>query len=140
MDTATFYTTASGLCFTLLGFWWVVVQFRHDELTTDPGRRRLSFVVSLHFILPGIVSLASLLAGDTAILWRVAFGLAGAAGFVAVLIGSRGIVDPVGAIATLRAREWLALPLYLLITIVAIRPSSPGTSSGSRRSRWRATC
>lgn len=122
MDTATFYTTAAGLCFTLLGFWWVVVQFRHDELTVDPARRRLSFVVSLHFILPGIVSLASLLAGDTSILWRMAFGLAGATGFVAVLIGSRGISDAQGAIASLRAREWLALPLYGLITIIAIAP------------------
>ena len=52
MDTATFYATTSAVSFTLLGFWWVVVQFRHDEMTADPGRRRLAFVVSLHFVLP----------------------------------------------------------------------------------------
>ena len=57
MDTATFYATTSAVSFTLLGFWWVVVQFRHDEMTADPGRRRLAFVVSLHFILPGLMSL-----------------------------------------------------------------------------------
>ena len=80
MDTNAFYATASGLCFTLLGFWWVVVQFRHDDLTSDGPRRRLAFVVSLHFVIPGIMSLASLLAGDNGLLWRIAFGSAGPAG------------------------------------------------------------
>lgn len=130
MDTAAFYTTASTLCFTLLGFWWVVVQFRHDELTTDPGRRRLSFVVSLHFILPGLVSLASLIAGDSSLLWRLAFGLAGAAGLVAVIVGSRGVEAPVGAIAALRQRAWLAAPLYALITLVAAVPEMARSVTG----------
>ena len=62
MDTTAFYTAASALCFTLLGFWWVVVQFRHEELTGDAASRRFMFLVSLHFIVPGLVSLASLLA------------------------------------------------------------------------------
>ena len=35
MDTGTFYATTSAVSFTLLGFWWVVVQFRHDEMTGD---------------------------------------------------------------------------------------------------------
>ena len=64
MDTGTFYATTSAVSFTLLGFWWVVVQFRHDEMTQDPGRRRLAFVVSLHFILPGLMSLGALLTAD----------------------------------------------------------------------------
>ena len=36
MDTGTFYATTSAVSFTLLGFWWVVVQFRHDEMTQRP--------------------------------------------------------------------------------------------------------
>ena len=56
MDTSTFYATTSAVSFTLLGFWWVVVQFRHEQMTQDAGRRRLAFVVSLHFILPGLMS------------------------------------------------------------------------------------
>ena len=48
MDTTTFYAAASALCFTLLGFWWVVVQFRHAELT-----RRLR--AALH--VPGLAAL-----------------------------------------------------------------------------------
>jgi len=60
MDTTTFYAASSSLFFTLLGFWWVVVQFRHAELTRDAASRRFMFLVSLHFILPRLVSLASL--------------------------------------------------------------------------------
>ena len=91
MDTATFYATTSAVSFTLLGFWWVVVQFRHDEMTQDPGRRRLAFVVSLHFILPGLMSLGALLTADEPIVWRLTFGLAGVAGMAAVVVASRGV-------------------------------------------------
>ena len=122
MDTGTFYATTSAVSFTLLGFWWVVVQFRHNEMTQDPGRRRLAFVVSLHFILPGLMSLGALLTGDAPLVWRFTFGLAGVAGMVAVVIASRGIAEPTGAIAAIARYEWLALPLYAVITLVAIRP------------------
>jgi hypothetical protein len=123
MDTNAFYSTASGLCFTLLGFWWVVVQFRHDELTSDAPRRRLAFVVSLHFVIPGIVSLASLLAGDIGLLWRIAFGAAGILGLVAVLLAGRTSIDNAPAALGLVQRfEWLVAPLYVLITAVAVAP------------------
>ena len=122
MDTAAFYATTSAVSFTLLGFWWVVVQFRHDEMTQDRGRRRLAFVVSLHFILPGLMSLGALLTGDAPLIWRLTFGTAGVAGMVAVVIASRGVSEPTGAIATIGRYEWLALPLYAVLTIVAIRP------------------
>lgn len=122
MDTATFYATTSAVSFTLLGFWWVVVQFRHDEMTQDRGRRRLAFVVSLHFILPGLMSLGALLTGDAPLVWRLTFGTAGVAGMVAVVIASRGVSEPTGAIAAIGRYEWLALPLYAVLTIVAIRP------------------
>ncbi len=122
MDTATFYATTSAVSFTLLGFWWVVVQFRHREMTQDRGRRRLAFVVSLHFVLPGLMSLGALLTGDAPIVWRVTFGTAGIAGVLAVLIASRGIDEPTGALAIVGRYEWLALPLYVVLTLVALRP------------------
>jgi hypothetical protein len=122
MDTGTFYATTSAVSFTLLGFWWVVVQFRHDEMTGDPGRRRLAFVVSLHFILPGLMSLGALLTGDAPIVWRLTFGTAGIAGMVAVVLASRGVTEPTGAIAAVGRFEWLALPLYALLTVVAFFP------------------
>jgi hypothetical protein len=122
MDTATFYATTSAVSFTLLGFWWVVVQFRHDEMTRDPGRRRLAFVVSLHFILPGLMSLGALLTADDVLVWRLTFGLAGIAGMIAVLIAARGISEPTGAIAAIGRLEWIAFPLYIILTVVAFRP------------------
>ena len=122
MDTSTFYATTSAVSFTLLGFWWVVVQFRHEQMTSEAGWRRLAFVVSLHFILPGLMSLGALLTGDAPIIWRLTFGLAGVAGMVAVVTASRGIVHPTGAIASIGRYEWIALPLYAVLTVVAIRP------------------
>ena len=130
MDTGTFYATTSAVSFTLLGFWWVVVQFRHNEMTQDPGRRRLAFVVSLHFILPGLMSLGALLTADAPLIWRLTFGSAGVAGMIAVAVGSRGVKDPTGVIAALGRWEWLALPLYLVITLVAVSPESVKTAVG----------
>jgi hypothetical protein len=123
MDTNAFYATASGLCFTLLGFWWVVVQFRHDDLTADGPRRRLAFVVSLHFVIPGIMSLASLLAGDNGILWRIAFGSAGILGLAAVIIaGRQGVPGATGTMALIQRLEWVVAPLYVVLTLIAIAP------------------
>ena len=122
MDIATFYATTSAVSFTLLGFWWIVVQFRHNEMTGDPGRRHLAFVVSLHFILPGLMSLGALLTGDAPIVWRLTFGSAGIAGMVAVVTASRRVTDPTGAIAAVGRFEWLALPLYAILTLVAFFP------------------
>ena len=113
MDTGTFYATTSAVSFTLLGFWWVVVQFRHNEMTQDPGRRRLAFVVSLHFILPGLMSLGALLTADAPLIWRLTFA-----------------TEPTGVIAALGRYEWLALPLYLIITLVAIDPDVVKTATG----------
>src|SRR3990170_6013435 len=122
MDTATFYATASALSFTLLGFWWVVVEFRHEEMTVDPGLRRLAFVISLHFILPGLMSLAALLTGDLPLVWRFTFGTAGVVGMVAAVLGARGAGGSTGTLTSIGRWMWLGLPLYAVITMVALRP------------------
>src|SRR4029453_881719 len=113
MDTSTFYSAASALCFTLLGFWWVVVQFRHAELTRDAAARRFTFLVSLHFIVPGLVSLASLLA--TGPMWRIAFGLAGLTGLAATWVG----VFDAGSIRSLlggmHRALWLGFPVLRVL-------------------------
>jgi hypothetical protein len=122
VDTGTFYSTTSAVSFTLLGFWWVVVQFRHGDMTLDRGRRLLAFVVSLHFILPGLMSLGALLTGDAPLIWRLTFGTAGIAGMIAVVLASRWVREPTGAIAAIGRFEWIAFPLYLVLTIVAFSP------------------
>jgi hypothetical protein len=126
MDTSTFYATSSALCFTLLGFWWVVVEYRHAELTREPGTRRFTFLVSLHFIVPGLVSLASLLA--TGPLWRVAFGLAGLTGMAAVIVGMRDVAARPGPLRILGRAAWLGVPLYGLLTLIAAVPDIVRTS------------
>ena len=128
MDPNVFYTAASGLCFTLLGFWWVVVQFRHAELTRDAAARRFMFLVSLHFIVPGLVSLASLLA--TGPMWRVAFGLAGLTGIAAAIAGTRTSVTLSPLLAGLRIKALLAIPVYALVTLIAIAPDLVRTNLG----------
>jgi hypothetical protein len=115
MDTSSFYATTSALSFTLLGFWWVVVQFRHVEMTADANTRRFSFLVLLQFLIPGLVALASLLSADPW-WWRLSFGLAGLLGIAATLVGMRA------ALGDLRWYVWLSLPVYGAVTVVALLP------------------
>ncbi len=63
MDVETFYTTVSSISFTLLGLWWVVVQGR-ETWRMNPARRRMAYVVSLHFVLPGVMSILALVAPE----------------------------------------------------------------------------
>jgi hypothetical protein len=128
MDTTAFYTASSALCFTLLGFWWVVVQFRHEVLTRDAASRRFMFLVSLHFIVPGLVSLASLLA--TGPMWRVAFGLAGVTGIAAAIAGIRAVRSMPGLLGGITGAVWLGIPIYGLITVIALVPDIVRTSLG----------
>ncbi len=122
MDTTTFYAAAAALCFTLLGFWWVVVEFRHTELTSERGPRRFAFLVSLHFILPGLASLASLLSGSGA-LWRVTFAICGIAGIAATVVA---VLEASVTGATMRAiarAGWLGVPLYAVLIVIAVAPN-----------------
>ena len=68
-----FYQTVAGFCFTLLGLWWAVVQFRHAEWMRDLYQRRAAYSVHLSFLVPGIMSLGAMIAGDVKILWRLVF-------------------------------------------------------------------
>ena len=125
MDVNTFYSVLAGLSFTLLGLWWVACQSRMTWLIDRVGRG-MAYVVSLHFALPGAMSLLSLVAPDVPALWRITFATAGLAG----LIGS-GFVA-----ATMRRRssdaglvvllQWVAMPIYAIVTLVAIAPTIVG--------------
>jgi hypothetical protein len=128
VDTGAFYGAAAALCFTLLGFWWVVVEFRHTELTREPGPRRFAFLVSLHFILPGLVSLASLL--TTGPLWRVAFGSAGVAGIAALITVMREGTSGSGPLRRIGPLAWVGLPLYALLILFAADPDLAKSTVG----------
>ena len=125
MDVNAFYGVLAGLSFTLLGLWWVACQSRMNWLVDRVGRG-MAYVVSLHFALPGAMSLLSLVAPDQPALWRITFASAGLAG----LIGSTLLVTTMrrrssdaGLVTVL---QWVAVPVYAVVTIVAILPTLAG--------------
>jgi len=121
VDVNAFYGVLAGLSFTLLGLWWVACQARMTWLIDRVGRG-MAFVVSLHFALPGAMSLLSLVAPDVPVLWRVTFATAGVAG----LIGSLLLVATMGRrasdVALVFLLQWVAVPLYAVVTMVAVNP------------------
>jgi hypothetical protein len=127
MSIQDFYSAASQISFTLLGFWWAVAQFRHADWVADPARRRLAHVVSLLFLLPGVMSLMSMLSGDAPVLWHLAFGGAGVLGLVATLLIVTGTPDEGTGGWFRSAALFVAAPLYALIALFAIWPEfAPG--------------
>jgi hypothetical protein len=118
MNQEVFYATSAALCFTLLGFWWVVVQFRHGDLTRTRAARMFALFVSLQFMLPGFVSLASLAAGEGPA-WRLVFVTAGGAGILSVLAATMARAEMPRLVVGL---AWLAAPFYVVLTAIAISP------------------
>jgi hypothetical protein len=125
MDVNAFYGILAGLSFTLLGLWWVACQARMSWLLDRVGRG-MAYAVSLHFVLPGAMSLLSLVAPDVPVLWRAAFATAGGSG----LIGSGLLAITMRRrspdIALLRLLQWITLPLYAVVTLVALAPGIVG--------------
>ena len=116
-----FYQSVSTASFTLLGLWLVVVQAR-DEWRFSLARRRMAYIVSLHFLLPGAMSVLALAAPDQSIVWRVSFAVAGAIGVVGVALMAQTLRQDADAPRIVRWLQWVVLPIYVLITALAIAP------------------
>ncbi|MGI8693054.1 MAG: hypothetical protein ACR2JK_09170 [Geodermatophilaceae bacterium] len=83
MESATnFYQSLTGISFTLLGLWFGVMQFGHGEWRDDPHRHRSTLHIALHFFLPGMLGLGSLLSSplDDGVIWRVTFAIGASIG------------------------------------------------------------
>jgi hypothetical protein len=117
----TFYATSAQVCFALLGLWWVVVQFKYDAFMRDPQRRRTAYNISLYFVLPGAMSLLSLLATEVTILWRVAFFMASALGVFETLAMLRRKAAGV-ELAFARGARLGALVIYFFMALFALVP------------------
>lgn len=117
----TFYQTLAGMSFTLLGLWFGVLQFAGGSWRTDPAKHRWSLHIALHFFLPGMASLASMLAaGTSGSIWRITF----------VAVGLVGLVEAVSFLRTAvlprpRSSRILCVldpVLYALMGAVALAP------------------
>jgi len=129
-----FYQTVAGFCFTLLGLWWAVVQFRHAEWMRDLYQRRAAYSVHLSFLIPGIMSLGAMIAGDVKILWRLVFIIACAFGILAMVFLTVGAAKDGGRTRGgffIRQGRWLTIALYALIALVAAKPALAGVFGGS---------
>lgn len=116
-----FYVAFAPLSFTVYGLWLIVVQTRHAYWRHSPEHRRRAYAVSLHFAIPGLMSLLALVDPTNGTVWRVSFAASAAGGAV---ILSYLQFSP---IPTPRGRLWqiestAAIILYLLVLLVAIAP------------------
>src|SRR5215204_7160800 len=81
-----FYVAFATVCFTLLGLWIIVVQTRHAEWRHGAVHRRRAYGVALHFSLPGLMSLLSLVDPASTTLWRISFAIVAAGGALALAL------------------------------------------------------
>lgn len=122
MDLPAFYQTVSGLSFTLLGLWWVVAQ-RHQAWFFERNSRRLAYIVSLHFMVPGATSLLSLVDPRGTFWWRLVFAIAGILGLLGAVLASRTVNEEYGRRQLAAGLLVVAIPVYLLFTLIAIVPN-----------------
>lgn len=120
-DLVAFYAAVSGLSFTLLGLWWLVAD-RRRHWFEHPQRRRMAYVVSLHFMLPGTMSVLSLVDPTGTFWWRLVFAVAGVAGIAGALLVSSTVRAEFGRERLGAGMLWIALLVYVLVTTVAVAP------------------
>jgi hypothetical protein len=82
----------------------------------------MAYVVSLHFVLPGAMSLLSLVAPEVPAMWRITFtvaGVLGAVGTVLLIATMRRRTADTGLLTVL---QWFAVPIYAAVAVVAAVP------------------
>src|SRR5215211_7026859 len=112
-----FYVAFATVCFTLLGLWIVVVQTRHAEWRQSAVHRRRAYGVALHFSLPGLMSLLSLVDPASTALWRISFAIVAGGGVMSLALVRGPAPTGLGVVAYVAA-----VVLYVLIALVAVVP------------------
>jgi len=115
-----FYSTMAQVAFTLLGLWWVVVQFKYQDFMRDRRRRLQAYDTSLYFVLPGIMSLISLLS-SSGLLWRITFTLASVLGAVEAVFLLSTTRRQQGS-RIWRSAHYAGCALYVLVALFAMFP------------------
>jgi hypothetical protein len=116
-----FYGAFAPLTFTVFGLWLIVVQTRHADWSHSVEHRRRAYAVSLHFAIPGLMSLLSLADPTDKTLWRVAFGISAAGGAITIAYLALPSIPTPGS-AWWRLASSVSVLLYVLIVVVAAAP------------------
>jgi hypothetical protein len=124
MDVQAFYAVIGGVGFTLLGLWQVVVTSHRDWQRTR-ARRMMAYTVALHFLLPAMMSVLSMIAPDQPIVWRVVFALSGLFGVVGVWLYRQALLEELDVPRLAAVVGWVVLPIYIAIVVLALRPTLP---------------
>jgi hypothetical protein len=111
----TFYAALSGICFTLLGLWWVALQLKYDLWMSTPARRLTAYVASMHFVVPGLIALVAVLSTDEAPIWRLGSVLGGTFGVVV----SGYAIRAAALTRWQRAQEVIMLGLFMAIIVLS---------------------
>jgi len=110
-----FYGAFSPACFALLGLWLVVVQIRIGDWRDNENSKRMSYVISLNFLLPGLMGVLALVDPQNEAFWRVSFAVLGIGGAVgSYLVRRVPTGDRLGAVA-----YWTAIALYVIVAVLA---------------------
>jgi hypothetical protein len=125
MNLSGFFGVVSTVDFALLGLWWVAVQARPDLRKRGSAAARMSYLVSLQFIVPGAASLLAQVDPTVTAVWRVSFAIAAVTGIVAIVF-LVPTLHATGALTVERFLRFGALPMYALVTLIAL--IAPGTS------------
>jgi hypothetical protein len=86
----------------------------------------MAYVVSMHFLLPGAMSVLSLVAPGTPWLWQATFTIAGVLGAFGAISVLRTLREEYDCPRIARMVEWLAVPVYGLVAVIALAPAVIG--------------
>lgn len=118
----TFYQTVAQVCFTLLGFWLIVLQTKYQEWSGKAERRRMIVNISLYFLLPGTMSLLAMLAIQATVIWRVAFVVTSVVGAIETVMMLRSIRKSSTSVRGALLMRTVELLLFTLIALVGVFP------------------
>ncbi|MGH3164287.1 MAG: hypothetical protein ACRDN0_00130 [Trebonia sp.] len=121
MDSSAFFGVVSTVDLGLLGLWWVSVQARTDLRRRESGSGRMSYLVSLQFVVPGTAALLAQVAPQLGAVWRVSFALAGLCGVASILLLVPELISS-GERSVPRFLRFGVLPVYAIIVLIAVIP------------------
>ena len=118
-----FYGAFAPVALTIFGLWMIVVQTRYADWAGSVAHRRRAYAVSLHFAIPGLMGLLSLVDPQSKMLWQVAFAVSAAAG--AIIIAYMELSPlPTPRSAPWRLQAWFSVLMYLVVLVVAVFPDA----------------